>query len=302
MTIIGKGYTWGDRFWIHFDDDLRLTTYWGNGYYRWLNEYTIEVTWGGYFHILSFNPDYTKYASIRLWDLIYGDGSIIGEPDSIISAPMVPLNLSNQESCKILTVILSCQKHSYLWKDITKRLFRDTIILCGGADETRLEDNVLYLKCNDAYDGLSEKIMCAYDFIMKSDMFKSVTHILKSDDNNTYFTVDEVENIIKMHNEELKTQNYIGRDMVPGDFDRTWHYEKVPITSKWYYRPELNYYVPYLCGGSTYILSKTALTYLVACKDEYTKFLYEDLMIGTILKRYNITPYIMKYNIKSICD
>ena len=67
---------------------------------------------------------------------------------------------------EILVVVLSCAKYSDTWPNILARGVKNLIILCGGADETKLEGNILYLKCSDLYDGLPQKMLYAYDFIV----------------------------------------------------------------------------------------------------------------------------------------
>lgn len=205
---------------------------------------------------------------------------------------------SKFHDCKMLVVIVSCLKHQYLWKKISERL-NNCIILCGGK-ETKLIGNILYLKCIDTYDGLSEKMMTAFDFILNSGIFKSLTHVFKADDHDTLFTTKQIEDIQVKYKDELETHDYIGQNLIPyGKISRTYHYKKVPITSKWHNKPFLGDYTAYLGGGETYILSKKALECLVPNMKEYENFIYEDLMMGTILSRYDIKPYKLRYNIRT---
>ncbi len=54
----------------------------------------------------------------------------------------------------ILVVILSCMKNKALWPKILERGIPNLIILCGGAEETKLDRQILNLKCVDGYEGL----------------------------------------------------------------------------------------------------------------------------------------------------
>ena len=208
-------------------------------------------------------------------------------------------NDSRFHDCKMLVVIVSCLKHQSLWKGITERL-NNAIILCGGK-ETKLDGNILYLNCVDTYDGLSEKMMGAFDFILNSGIFKSVTHIFKADDHDTLFTTKQIEDIQVEYKGELESHDYIGQNLVPvGRLGIKHHYKKAPITSRWHNKPFIGNYTEYLGGGETYILSRKALECLVPNKGECEKYgSYEDAMVGTILGRYDIKPYKLKYGIKT---
>ena len=153
---------------------------------------------------------------------------------------------SRFHDCKMVVVIVSCLKHQGLWKGITERL-NNAIILCGGVKETKLIGNVLYLNCVDTYDGLSEKMMGAFDFILNSGIFKSLTHVLKADDHDTLFTSKQIEDIQVKYKDELESHDYIGQKLISlGDLGRRHHYKKVPITSKWHNKPFIGDYTPYL--------------------------------------------------------
>jgi hypothetical protein len=65
-------YLWGDRAAIMFKNNGILETSWGNGIYKWLDIYTVEVSWNGYYHILKMNSDYKQCLAIRKGDLISG--------------------------------------------------------------------------------------------------------------------------------------------------------------------------------------------------------------------------------------
>jgi len=75
-VLIGKTYTWGTGF-ITFNDISTHTTPWGVGNYNWLSEYTIEVNWGKYSHIVVFNETFIEYYVIRKGDLIPGNGKLL---------------------------------------------------------------------------------------------------------------------------------------------------------------------------------------------------------------------------------
>jgi SAM-dependent methyltransferase len=203
---------------------------------------------------------------------------------------------------KILSVILSCLEHKHLWPTISERLHKDTIILCGGANETKLDGNILYLDCVDTYDGLSEKIMKAYEFILNSDQFTEYTHILKADDHDTYFELQQVKEIEINHRNILYTQDYIGQNLINMTHIPVLiqHFGRVPNNSSWYNKPITEPFVPFLGGGEIYILSKKSLNAIVLDKIEYKKYCgCEDIMIGNILSKHNINPCELNFKIKT---
>ena len=227
---------------------------------------------------------------------------IITLPNTINQFDNRVLVIRKETQIKILTVILSCLKHKHLWSSISERLNDNTIILCGGATETKLEGNILYLDCIDTYDGLSEKMMKAYEFILKSDLFTKFTHILKADDHDTYFELKQVKEIEIIHKAILNTQDYVGQKLN----DRctmvaaVHHFGKVPKTSPWYNIPILETFVPFLGGGEIYILSKKSLHAIVSDKMTYKKYCgCEDMMVGRILNDHNIHPYKLDLHIKT---
>ena len=74
--VIGKYYSWGHLS-IFFDKSGILLTPWTNGVYEWLDDFTINASWSGLIHRLSFNKTFTEYTSIRTNDGITSNGSLV---------------------------------------------------------------------------------------------------------------------------------------------------------------------------------------------------------------------------------
>ena len=201
----------------------------------------------------------------------------------------------------LLVVVLSCAKHSNLWEGIINRKLPNLIILCGGSSETKLEENILYLKCSDSYDGLSEKMMAAFEFIASYEPFKTITHILKADDHDTEFSKEQIEEITIKHKDILNSQDYVGQNLISTNYNyKTYHYGRTPTDSIWYNKPHAGYNPPFLAGGETYMFSRRSLNYLAENKEDgHTYCSYEDIMVATILLKYNIHPYKLDYGIKT---
>ena len=204
------------------------------------------------------------------------------------------------EPIDILVVVLSCKKNQDLWPRILERNVPNLIILCGGSEETKLKEKILFLKCKDTYDGLSEKVIMAYDYFLNSSNIK-FTHILKADDHDTEFTSEQICNIQGNFKDILKSHHYIGQRIItPCMIGRTHHYNKVPKDSQWHNIPFNGPAISYLGGGETYILSKYAINLIINNKDEFHKYGgLEDIMIGSILLKYDIHPYKLDYGIRT---
>lgn len=212
----------------------------------------------------------------------------------------------------ILPVILSCKKNKHLWENIISKI-PDCLIFCG--DETLetnyiLENNMLYLKCNDFYEGLPEKIICMLNVINTDPLFSDITHIIKIDDHDTEIKANFKQSI--KFNEQLIVKNHylgqrINRPYRKGYLNKptlvvdvNWHIGKCSPLSEWNYKPYLGEYVNWADGGCGYILSKYAINCICNLYDfnnlskikEY--HIYEDVMIGLIMNKYNIKPTLIQ--------
>lgn len=206
--------------------------------------------------------------------------------------------MSNTTIPKVLVIVVSCEKNKYIWPILLERQIENLVIICGGAEEDKLEGQMLYLKCSDLYDGLCEKMISAFTFISNSDKFREYTHFLKADDHDTYLNKIVITNIPISFRDILHTHDYIGQEILTNDFSKdgsTWHFGKVHKESIWYNKRCYQYSTPYASGGGTYILSRHALLLISMNRD--SNQLYEDSMIGSILIKYNISPYKCVYGI-----
>jgi hypothetical protein len=225
----------------------------------------------------------------------------------------------------ILILITSCYKHKYLWDKILKKGFDNILIICGGelkkinqfidkkgsesikkneGIEYLLDGKILYLNCNDMYEGLPEKIIYAINAILEIEKFKNYTHIMKIDDHDNEFDYSLNNKIANHIDINLKTPSqeflydYLGQRLhtyiVPN-----WHINKCSSSSHWnkkYYNGPVT---PYLDGGSSYILSRKAMEiirnkYNLSNKNYIRKeHIWEDLMVALILKENNIYPKVI---------
>jgi len=196
---------------------------------------------------------------------------------------------------KVLPVILSCLKNKHLWSNLLD-INPDCIIFCGDKLQTDfiLEDRILYLNCDDNYEGLPEKIICMINAILNIEQFSNITHIIKIDDHDT-----NISNLIfnlQLMQDIIEKNDYLGQRISYAQCNCDWHFNKCSPTSKWYNIPYYGNCKPWVDGGCGYILSINAIK-LINSKYNPSNLqivsdlhIYEDVMIGLILYEFNIHP------------
>ena len=197
---------------------------------------------------------------------------------------------------RILVCVISCFKNKHKWTNYLKKNIDDLIIVC--ADENldqlyKLDNKILYLKCNDSYGGLCEKIIYMINTILELEIFKTVTNVLKVDDDNC-FSKKTIINLYKCQS-TLHKYNYIGQQ-INTQINPKWHFNRLDKQNFWYNKPLYVPPIPYCDGGESYILSRYSLKKI----QEYYNFndlekirrenIWEDYMISSILLNYNIKP------------
>lgn len=185
----------------------------------------------------------------------------------------------------ILYLFVSCQKfidNSYLriLNMMTKLNYDKYVIVTGGNDinEYDEENKRIKLNCNDTYEGLPEKMIKTYKYILNSKKFNDITHICKFDEDM----------ILKKLLDPKKLLDYCGK-VNYNIGNRRWHIGRCSKTSKFNNMEYKGKYVPWCMGGYGYILSKKILKFLVN-DTNYNNEIYEDLYIAKILNKNNIFP------------
>lgn len=186
----------------------------------------------------------------------------------------------------ILYLFLSCQKLIHKnyerIKNMMKQLnYENYALITGGYTESSFDENekILKLNCNDAYEGLPEKMIKAYKFICENDKFNDITYICK---------LDEDMILHKLLNENNLT-DYCGKIHNRKNGNRKWHIGKCTPGSKFNNKRYTGDFVPYCFGGIGYVLSRKSLNILKDDKN-YNDEIYEDLYIAKVLKENNIYP------------
>jgi hypothetical protein len=211
-----------------------------------------------------------------------------------------------ESNIHLLIVIVSCNKHAHFWYKLQRRTKNRFIIITGSNKNENWYDkksNILYLKCNDLYDGLPEKIIMMIEQVLKIPEFNDITHIVKIDDHDTFFNDKVIKNLYEK--DELHVYDYLGQKKnfwQPGAVGN-YHFGKVPRLSYWYNRLADITNVTYFDGGCSYILSRKAMEIINQTYNSSNiqklriNEIYEDLMIGRIMQNNNIEAYEMDYGL-----
>lgn len=211
---------------------------------------------------------------------------------------------------KILVAVLSCNKHQHLWSNISSKGIENLIIFTGDSEKTFYDEKtkVLHLKCDDKYEGLPEKMVIMMEYVLHSQKFSDVTHIIKIDDHDNVFTSENIENLYNIP--ELKEYHYVGQKHNAQTFypwtwhaGNKWHLGKVTKDCFWHEKYYTGGYLPWLDGGCSYILSKEAMQCITSwynssnIQELRETEIFEDVMMAKILYHHDILPKQINYNI-----
>ena len=216
-------------------------------------------------------------------------------------------NRCYKKKTNILVTVMSCKKHSHLWNEIKNRT-ENLIIFTGSYNKSPTyydkNEKILYLRCNDNYEGLPEKMILMIEQILTLPEFKDVTHILKIDDHDTMFTDENIKNLYSLN--ELYLYNYIGQKKeyrAPNTWS-DYHFGKISEQSHWNNKKGDVSDVTWLDGGCSYILSRKAMKIINKfynssnLKTLRNNEIYEDVMIGRLLALHNCKAHLVNFNIK----
>ena len=215
-----------------------------------------------------------------------------------------------ENNMHLLVVVVSCNKHTHLWEKLKHKTNNDLVIISGinNRDISKRyydkNNKILWLNCNDYYDGLPEKIVLMIDEVLHNSEFNHITHILKIDDHDTEFTDKNIKNLYKFN--VIKKYDYLGQKQNCWNNNKncSYHFGKVPEWSYWYNRTADVSDIVYFDGGCSYILSRKAMEIINKKYNESNidelriDEIYEDVMIGRILKNHNILSKELNYGIK----
>lgn len=208
---------------------------------------------------------------------------------------------------RLLVLVLSCASHADLWP-AKLEAFPDTVIAVGDPElktDYELKDGILRLRCSDQYDALPEKVVYAIHAILRLPDFRTVTHLLKTDDHDNSYTATDIERVAGYS--ELREHHYMGV-MIHGEKEceeimttdaynvRQYHFGKVSETSRWHNRPYTGEYVPWADGGQGYVVDRVAMRCINRQRNLRTisqvrdEEVFEDVMVAKLLRNFGILP------------
>ena len=142
------------------------------------------------------------------------------------------------------------------------------------------QENTLFVKTNDKYEGLPEKIIKTFKFLSESKIFDKYSHFLKLDEDMVI--LNDIGKSI------YKNINY-GGNIQKTEGKRDWHFNRCQKTSCFYNKPYMGKFTPWCKGGYGYIISRKSVN-LIKNDNNYDKHIYEDLYIALLLKTYDVSP------------
>ena len=196
---------------------------------------------------------------------------------------------------KILILILSTKDNRYIdfiegctngWVKKARQNGIRCIFYSGGAEESKLENDILKLKCDDSLSGTAYKLYKALEVIEKSNI--EYTHIYRTNLSSFIFVDDFINFVNKINNEFYA--GFIG------------YYNKISILNKFHFisihfSEIFKFQIIKFSSGSGFFLSRNLVLEII--NNKKLKFKYnDDVMIGNALHGKHITP-ISRYD---ICD
>jgi hypothetical protein len=161
------------------------------------------------------------------------------------------------------------------------------VIVQGGYDINTydIDTKILSINCNDKYEGLPEKVLKTYKYIIENKIFDQYTHFIKLDDDMI------IKKLIDF--KIINGLNYCGNVNFSYNGNRRWHIGRCSKNSYWDTNEYKGEYTPWCLGGYGYCLSRNAMNLISLINNKsYNNFAsYEDLYIAILLKNNNIHPH-----------
>jgi len=194
---------------------------------------------------------------------------------------------------KILYIFISCQKNLVNVKEkinkmMNKLNYNDYFIGVGGYSYNKIYKNhIIKLKCNDFYEGLSEKVLTIFKVLYNSKLYKKYDYICKLDED-----MKIINHLINVNDK------YIGYVHKHPSGSRNWHFNKFNNKNhKYYNKLYTGNFVPWCLGGLGYYIH-TSILYIFKKEILDENEIYEDVYISKILYKNKIYPSHIK-NLRS---
>lgn len=172
---------------------------------------------------------------------------------------------------KILKIYIA---HQGTVDSLLDKIKEDVIVAVGGQSETKLENGILKLKCDDTYCGLPDKMVTIFKYVSESPELAEYTHIYKLD-----------EDMVFVKDIDFELTDYMGEIGYKETINRSHHIGRCP-GHYWNDKPFEGEIYNWCGGGSGYIISRKAFE--IVAKYDGTKYPLEDVMIASILGSHGI--------------
>lgn len=216
---------------------------------------------------------------------------------------------------KLLFLISSCSGRLQDIYNVVKdsEVFEDILLLADGDED---DDTIIYHKdkriirvpVSDEYDKRVEQIVHAYHFIHDSEEHKDYTHIvqLQDKDSRIQHLKDFRDLLMKQPEFEDEKEYYLGERILT-KINPTFHLKVVKPESPWHGKPYIGETTIYADGGISFlVLRRKALDHIYAYTHPLNKefisrtYIYGDLMVAIILRKYDIHPKRIKNNLRDV--
>lgn len=157
----------------------------------------------------------------------------------------------------------------------------DYVIVCGGAT-TKFDPHhkLLFLDCNDHYEGLPEKVFKLLQAFVHRPAFANYTHLCKLDDDML---------VQQLFDADFFSTTQYGGVVFRGRGNNGWHLGRCSPDSPWNTTRYAGSFVPWCMGGNGYIVSRDAAS-KICDREDYKTHIYEDLAVAAAFRDVQIHP------------
>ena len=211
-----------------------------------------------------------------------------------IESTVIKTKISNFNKIKkikiqnsIVFLIVASKKEEYIerYNLLLKYLetFNHKYFILLSGEETKIEENNIYVNIPDIWENLPKKIITGLELIYNNTYY---THIYKVDDNFMNLNINLNDDIFKT--------DYYGNYLIR-NFKRDYHFGKCNDDDLNKLPYENDFLHTYAAGGYGYVLSRKSLYVLINNKDYIMNEIYEDKAMGDVLFSNNIFVNKNKY-------
>lgn len=214
---------------------------------------------------------------------------------------LISANAGSRRQCENVFLVMSCRK--YLDRiDMLRPLYQAAIspedqyfFVVGGAEEDRIEGDIMHLRCGDLYENLPSKVFNAVRTACQRFDFKRIVKI----DDDIYLNINNFYKVLLRG-----APSYYGRRNPPifgTPLNDRWHYGKITQGHIYQDRPFPIYEPAQWNSGGFYLLDRSAAEVVAAFhnREHIENHVYEDYMMYCILADSGIFPSFHENSVNS---